>query len=261
MNLHIQIIFAFIFGCVVGSFLNVIRFRLPRSVNFTTDRSRCPECGHGIAWYDNIPILSFILLRRRCRWCGWKIPYTYVVIEVSTGIAFMLIWLTFSPMQAVAYWILASLLVACAGIDYDRGIIPDKLTFPGLALGLIFSVTLLRVGSLEGSILQSILGMCVGGGSLFAIAALYRLLRKREGMGGGDVMLMAMVGAFLGFRLALLTIFVASFAGALVGLVVARRSREGMLASLRFGVFLAPAAVVSLLWGNDLMQSYIRLIT
>jgi leader peptidase (prepilin peptidase)/N-methyltransferase len=261
MDLNLHSVFVFILGCVIGSFLNVVRYRLPRKTSVAAGRSTCPNCGHVISWYDNIPLVSFIALRGRCRSCGWKIPVTYVVTEIATGLGFLLIWWAFDPAQAIAYWVLAAILIACAGIDHDLGLIPDKLTVPGLVLGLIFSVTLLRAGSPARSLIHSALGMLVGGGSLLAISVIYKKLRRRDGMGGGDVMLMAMVGAFLGYKLALLTIFVASLAGGIAGIFVARRSAKGMLASIRFGVFLSPAALVALLWGEDLIRAYINTIT
>ncbi len=261
MGLSLQSLYVFIFGCVVGSFLNVVRYRLPRKKGIVTGRSRCPGCAKTIAWYDNIPLLSYIFLRGKCRSCGWKIPFTYFVMELATGIGFVLIWWAFEPLQAIAYWILASILVACAGIDHDLGLIPDKLTVPGLILGLVFSVTVLSSGTPARSLLHSVIGMVVGGGSLYLVSMMYKLVRHQDGMGGGDVMLMAMVGAFMGYKLALITIFVASVAGAIVGLFVARRSEKGMMATLRFGLFLSPAAIVALLWGNDLLDAYLRMIS
>ena len=159
MEHALQSLFVLAFGCIVGSFLNVVRYRLPRKIGVAAGRSVCPNCTHMIPWYDNIPVLSFLILRRRCRWCGWKSPLTYFITEITTGIGFLLIWRGFDPPRAVAYWILTSILVACAGIDHDLGLIPDKLTFPGIALGLIFSVTLLRVGPPERSLVMSALGM------------------------------------------------------------------------------------------------------
>jgi leader peptidase (prepilin peptidase)/N-methyltransferase len=156
--------------------------------------------------------------------------------------------------------VLASLLIACAGIDFDKGIIPDKLTIPGIVLGVLLSVTVLKEGAVAAALYRSALGMLVGGGSLLAVGLLYKLVRKVEGMGGGDVKMMAMVGAFLGFKLALLTIFVGSVLGGIVGVVVMRRTSEGMRASVPFGVFLSPAAIVCMIWGNGLIAAYLGLL-
>ncbi len=260
MGRHFYTLFVFLFGAAIGSFLNVIRYRLPRKKGFVSGRSKCPGCGARIAWYDNIPILSFIILRGKCRACGTGISWEYLVMEVATGLCFVLIWLKFPPAEAIAYFAFASILIACAGIDYDFRIIPDKLTLPGTLLGLAFSVTLLRGPSPAGSLIDSVIGMVVGGGTLLAVSLLYRLIRGAEGMGGGDIKLMAMVGAFLGYKLALLTIFLGSVGGAVVGVFLSRRAREGMRAALPFGVFLSPAALICLLWGKDIIDAYLALL-
>ena len=253
-------ILAFAFGTALGSFLNVVRYRLPRHLGMVGGRSKCPRCKKTIAWYDNIPVVSYLLLKGRCRSCTWKIPPTYLVIEVATGASFVLVWMEFGWPRAVAYWVLACLLIACAGIDFDKGIIPDKLTLPGVVIGVVFSVSLLKGETAVGSLGKSALGILVGGGSLLAVGVLYKLVRKVEGMGGGDVKLMAMVGAFLGFKLALLTIFLGSLLGGIIGLVVMRRSSKGIRASVPFGVFLSPAAIASMIWGNDLIAAYLSLL-
>jgi len=260
MTSGVQIVFVLVFGCVVGSFLNVVRYRLPRKAGMVSGRSMCPKCGRRIAWYDNVPILSYLALRGRCRRCGWGIPWIYPVIEASTGASFALIWYSFPPGHAVAYMVLAALLIVCAGIDADLRIIPDKLTLPGIVLGLVFSVTLLKTGPVDKALVRSLLGIVAGGGTLFGVAVLYKLVRRIEGMGGGDVKLMAMVGAFLGYKLALLTIFVGSVAGGIIGLFLIHRSSEGMKTSVPFGVFLSPAGIFCLLWGDVLIGAYLSLI-
>jgi leader peptidase (prepilin peptidase)/N-methyltransferase len=260
VNQHLFTVFAFIFGTAIGSFLNVVRYRLPRKKGFVSGRSKCPGCGARIGWYDNIPILSFIILGGRCRSCGMGISWEYFITELATGLCFVLIWLKFPPAEALVYFVFASILIACAGIDYDFRIIPDKLTIPGTLLGIIFSVTVLSGPSRGDALLDSVIGMLVGGGTLLGVSALYRLIRGAEGMGGGDIKLMAMVGAFLGYRLALLTIFIASVGGAVVGLFMSRRAKEGMRAALPFGVFLSPAALICLLWGQDLIDAYMGLL-
>jgi leader peptidase (prepilin peptidase)/N-methyltransferase len=183
-----------------------------------------------------------------------------MIIEAATGLSFLLVWLEFGWPQAAAFWVLVLLLIACAGIDFDKRIIPDKLTFPGIVLGVLFSVTLLKGDSVLGSLGRSGLGMLVGGGSLLFVGLFYKLVRKVEGMGGGDVKLMAMVGAFLGFELALLTIFLGSLIGGIIGLIIMQKSSEGMRTSVPFGVFLSPAAIVSAIWGNDLITAYLDLL-
>lgn len=256
----LQAVVAFAFGCVIGSFLNVVRYRLPRGMGVVGGRSRCPECGKVIAWYDNIPIASFIALGRKCRSCGWRIPWTYPLIEIATGLSFAGVWYSFAPAMSVAYSVLVSLLIVCAGIDYDLRIIPDRLTLPGTVVGLVLSITLLRDGPVDEALVGSLLGIAAGAGSLVVVALAYKAVRGIEGMGFGDVKLMAVVGAFLGYRAALLTIFIGALAGGIIGLFLARRSSKGLKTMIPFGVFLSPAAIVSLLWGERLIEAYVNLI-
>jgi leader peptidase (prepilin peptidase)/N-methyltransferase len=254
-------VLAIVLGLVVGSFLNVVRYRLPRKIGMVCGRSTCPGCGSTIAWYDNIPLASFIALRGRCRHCGRWISGIYPVIEAATGVTFLLIWLFADPREIAPFAVLASILIASAGIDFDLRIIPDRLTLPGIVLGVVFSVTLLGRGSVGASLLHSALGMVVGGGSLLVIALIYKTLRKIEGMGGGDIKLMAMVGAFLGWAPALLTIFVGSVLGAVVGIVLIARSGKGLKTSVPFGVFLCPAAIAVMLWGGPFLSWYSNLLS
>jgi leader peptidase (prepilin peptidase)/N-methyltransferase len=251
---------ALVVGLAVGSFLNVVRYRLPRGLGMVAGRSMCPNCGRTIAWYDNLPLVSFAVLRGRCRACGWKIPWTYPVVEAATGLAFLGVWLVSPPAEIPGHLVLAALVIASAGIDFDLRIIPDKLTLPGIVVGIIFSLTLAHRGTLAASLAHTALGLVVGGGSLLAIALAYKAVRRIEGMGGGDIKMMAMVGAFLGWKLALVTIFLGAFAGGLVGLGLARKSPQGMKAAVPFGVFLAPGAIVAMLWGDALIDQYLRLI-
>jgi leader peptidase (prepilin peptidase)/N-methyltransferase len=259
-------VLAVLLGCVVGSFLNVVRYRLPRAMNLVSDRSACPGCHHTIAWHDNVPVVSFIALRRRCRHCGWLIPWIYPVVELSTGAAFLLVWLNYAAWHAIGatalapHLVLTCLLVACAGIDYDLRIIPDRLTLPGIGLGVVFSLTLLKRGTLAGSLLHSLAGIAVGGGTLYLVAIAYKRVRGIEGMGGGDIKLMAMVGAFLGWTGALITIFLGSLAGALIGLILIGRSGKDLKTSVPFGVFLSPAAIAVMLWGERLLHWYLVLV-
>ena len=260
MNPTLQSAVAFVFGCIIGSFLNVVRHRLPRGMGLVVDRSKCPACGRVIAWYDNVPVISFIALRRRCRACGWVIPWTYPIIEIAAGVSFALAWHAFEPSSAAAYWVFVSLLIVCAGIDYDLRIIPDSLTLPGIVLGLGLSVTILRSGPADRALIGSLLGILAGAGPLIVIALAYKAIRGIEGMGFGDVKLMAMVGAFLGYRTALLTIFLGALGGGIVGLFLMRRSSKGLKTIVPFGVFLSPAAIVSLFLGEWLIDAYLGLM-
>jgi leader peptidase (prepilin peptidase) / N-methyltransferase len=260
MPRSVAAILVFLLGLAVGSFLNVVRYRLPRKADLVRGRSACPNCGHRIAWYDNVPVVSFIALRRRCRACGWKIPWIYPVIEAATAVSFLLVWLRVPPRATPPCFVLAALAIAAAGIDFDLRIIPDAITIPGIAIGLGFSLALPGEATLGRSLLASVLGAAVGGGTLLVIALGYKYLRKMEGMGGGDVKLLAMVGAFLGWKLALLTIFLGALAGGIIGVGIAARSPKGMKTAVPFGVFLSPAAIVAMLWGSDLVARYLSLV-
>ncbi len=256
----IGFIFIVAIGLVIGSFLNVIRYRLPRGQSVVKGRSRCPNCGQIIQWYDNIPVMSFFILRRRCRNCGWKIPFVYPVIEAATAFVLVLVWQTFPPGPAIAYSVFSILLIACAATDYEKQIIPDKLTFPGMVLGIVFSLTLLRDHIDSNPLVHSLLGLAIGSGALFAVGWFYNKIKGVEGIGFGDVTLMAMVGSFLGYRLALLTIFLGSVGGALVGLGLMAKSKKGLKTEIPFGVFLSPAALICLFFGSDMLAAYLSLL-
>ncbi len=251
-------IFAFLIGLAVGSFLNVVRYRLPRKIGFAWDRSKCPNCKVEIQWFDNIPVVSYIILRGKCRNCNWHIPLIYPALEIMTAICFLLVWRFFAPLEAIAYSIMVCLLIVCGAIDLELGIIPDKITLPGLMLGLGFSFTLLRSNFQGSPLLQSLLGAGVGAGVLLVIAIAYRLIRKIEGMGMGDVKLMAMIGSFVGVRLALVTILVAALAGAIVGLILIIWKKKGFRQSLPFGVFLSPSAFFALFLGDWIVAAYMK---
>ncbi|MGQ9604153.1 MAG: prepilin peptidase [bacterium] len=252
----LQEIVVLLIGLAVGSFLNVVRYRLPRNIGFARGRSKCPNCGARIRWFDNIPVLSYIFLRGRCRDCNWRIPLIYPAVEILTAVCFLLVWRSFEPLEAVSYAVMVSLLIVCAAIDLELGIIPDRITLPGVILGLIFSLSFLRSNFTDSPLLQSALGAGAGAGVLLSIAIAYRLIRGIEGMGMGDVKLMAMIGSFLGIRLALVTILVAAVAGAIVGLFLILWKGRGLRQSLPFGVFLSPGAFFALFLGNRLVDAY-----
>lgn len=242
----------FSLGACIGSFLNVCIYRIPAGVSVVSPRSRCPVCQRQILWYENIPLLSWILLRGRCAGCRTRISLRYPLIEALTGVLFLQVFLSFGfkPMTPV-FWIFAALLVAITFIDFDHQIIPDVLSLSGILAGLATSL-LTPVGWKN-----SVFGLLLGGGSLWLVAALYAFLTKKEGMGGGDLKLLAMIGAFLGWKAVLPVIFLSSCFGTVVGvpLMLARRS-DGKLA-IPFGPFLSAAAIVWLFWGGCLLRWYL----
>ncbi len=243
---------AAIFGLMVGSFLNVVIYRVPRGLSVVRPRSFCPGCRTKIPWYENIPVASYLALRGRCRGCGARISIRYPLVETAgAALALAAVYrFGFGFDAAFAYAFLMALM-AITLIDWEFRIIPDGLSLPFIAVGLGWS--LVNPGL---TLASSALGALAGGGSLYAIGALYKLARKTEGMGGGDVKLMAMIGAFLGVRLVAPVILIASFVGTLYAVVLLKSGKDGKTA-VAFGSFLAPAAAICLFFGERLLAWYL----
>lgn len=245
---------AFLFGAVVGSFLNVVIYRLPLGISIVTPRSRCPSCGGAITALQNIPILSYLLLRGRCAKCGAAISLRYPFVEALTGALWAGAFIRFGPgWQLGAAILLLTGLVAVTFIDLDHRIIPDSLSLGGIPTGFALSF-LTGLGWKA-----SLYGIALGGGSLWAVAEGYRLITKREGMGFGDVKLLAALGAFLGWEAVLFIILIGSVVGALVGLVAAWAARGGRYMEIPFGPFLSFAAALYVFVGPQLMKWYMGL--
>jgi leader peptidase (prepilin peptidase)/N-methyltransferase len=293
----------FVFGLLLGSFLNVCIYRLPQGLSVVTPRSACPSCKQPIAFYDNLPVLSWLILGGRCRHCKERISPRYLLIELLTGLLFLACYWYFGlTLSTLKYCTLAFLLLGLIFTDAETKILPDKLTLPGLALGLIFSL-LVPVNDLASqflpgavnlpfsdevttrllSLLDSLLGAAVGASFIYGAGAIYLRWRGSEGMGFGDVKLMAMVGAFLGMKLTILTIFAASVAGSLFGLTTvfvvwmkrthrfmkqlanaqAARRRAWKSAQvvyrnyqMPFGVFLGSMALIAFFFGDRFLHWY-----
>ncbi|MGH7863717.1 MAG: prepilin peptidase [Candidatus Binataceae bacterium] len=208
---------AFIVGAAVGSFVNVVAYRLPREISIATPRSFCPNCERAIPWWANIPILAYIGLRGRCIMCMGAIPLRYFLAEFSLAVAALFLFLTFPLADALARFVFCAALFSIAVIDYDWRIIPNIITFPGMLLGVVAaSFAMPEVGWRS-----SIWGLAVGGGVLFATGQLYELVRGREGVGLGDVWLLGMIGAFIGLAGVLFTLFFGSIIGAVGGIALA----------------------------------------
>lgn len=239
-------------GLVIGSFLNVVIARLPEHRG-VWGRSACPGCRAMIAWYDNIPVLSFVLLRGRCRACRMRISWRYPVVELATAALFALAYATFglTPQLAVALALGAG-LIAVTAIDLKHQIIPDVITLPGTVAGVVANLAIQRLHWLE-----SILGIVVGGGIFWLILEGSILLTGREGMGGGDVKLGAMLGAFLGWKITLLAIFIAVITGGLLAVTLLALGIAGRRQPIPFGPFLAAGGVVGLFWGERLLTWYL----
>ncbi|MCK4549612.1 MAG: prepilin peptidase [Candidatus Krumholzibacteria bacterium] len=242
---------AFIFGLMVGSFLNVVIYRLPVGKSVVKPRSFCPGCGKTILWYENIPVLSWLFLRGKCRGCGVSISPRYPVIELLGGLLAVLAvhlygdWLN----AGFAYAFLMALLVITM-IDWDHRVIPDQISLSFIVIGFTWSFI-----NPDLSLISSAAGALAGGGSLWLVGVIYKKIRKTEGMGGGDVKLMAMIGAFLGIGLILPVIVIASLLGSIYGISLMRKGGDGQT-SVAFGSFLAPAAAFCMVFGPALLAWY-----
>jgi len=251
----VQLAFAAAFGAVVGSFLNVIIYRLPLGRSIVWPSSACPQCGRELSWYENVPVVSWAALLARCRTCRAPISIRYPLIEALTAAMFAGAWWYYGPGTLFASRIIfGSMLVALFAIDLEHQLLPNAITLPGVVVGFAFSFVN------DPGWLASLIGIVAGGGSLFAIAEVYYRVRREEGLGMGDVKMLAMIGAFLGWKLALFTLMMASVAGSVVGLVLIVSRRGGMKYALPFGTFLALGTAVAGSVGPGLLEWYLRLL-
>ena len=244
-----------LFGLVWGSFLNVVIYRLPRGQSLMWPPSSCPKCRTRLRPYDNIPVLSYLLLRGRCRSCGLKISPVYPFVEALTALSFLLVqWRFAFGLHFLASCLFTSALIVLCFIDLSHQILPDEITLPGLALALVYSAFRPELG-----LRRALVGAVAGAGFLLVIYGLYWLARKKEGLGMGDVTMMLLVGAYLGWLNAFFTLLLASFAGALVGVFLMSYRKKDLQFALPFGTFLAPAAFVALVWGDRIVRAYLSL--
>jgi len=241
-------------GGIVGSFLNVCASRLPNGRSLWMPGSACPACAHPIRWYDNVPVLSFMVLRGRCRDCRAPIAWRYPGVEFGTALLFALAYVHLGlDWELAPAFVFLSALMVITVIDLEHQLIPDRITLPVIAAGFLASVILGRP-----SWPQSLLGIVVGGGIIYAIILGSRLVMGVEGMGGGDITLAAMLGAFLGWKLLLLGLFLAVLLGAGVAVALLATGRRGGKDPIPFGPFLALGGAVSLFWGKEILQWYLR---
>ncbi len=246
----------FIVGAAFGSFLNVVLHRMPLGQSIVNPPSSCPACGGRIRPWDNVPILSYLALRGRCRSCGSRISPRYLVVEfLSAAIPVFLYTRYGVGRELFVFWPLAYVLLGISFIDLDHRIIPDRITLPGIAVGLVVA-PLLGLTTFTGSLL----GAAVGGGALYLIAVLGSAVFGKESMGGGDIKLAAMLGAFLGWQAVLLLLFVAFFLGAVVGIIaMSTRGREWDR-TIPFGPFIAIGAFLATVWGDAAVGWYLALL-
>lgn len=243
-------ILVFLIGAAIGSFLNVCIHRIPAGGSIIFPPSHCPSCKTGIKFYDNIPIISYLLLRGRCRQCKSSISFRYPLVESINGIGYMLLTYEFGVgWTAFAYALFISSLLVLTFIDLSHQILPDLITLPGIIVGLIAASSVLPTG-----IINSVIGVLVGGGAFYLVAVI-----SRGGMGGGDIKLIAMIGAFLGWRDVLLTIFIGALTGSLVGIFLMLFKGKKRKDPIPFGPFLAAGAIISVFLDRELFIWYVNL--
>jgi len=269
---------AFAWGACVGSFLNVCIHRIPREESVIRPRSHCPHCGRPIAWYDNIPLWSWLALRARCRQCRAPIAARYVLVELLVAVLFLLVWLKFDlqdgprllglvPIRdwrlVPVYWLMAGGLVLGTFVDFEHLIIPDRVTLGGIVAGIALSAlapSLHGAATAREALWASALGAAAGWFSLWAVAWLGALVFRKEAMGFGDVKLLGAIGAFLGWRAVVFTIVVSSLFGSLVGVSLVLSGRKAMQGKIPYGPYLALAALIWVLWGPRLVELYLGLL-
>jgi leader peptidase (prepilin peptidase)/N-methyltransferase len=245
------LLIAGVFGACIGSFLNVVIYRLPLGQSIVSPPSRCPKCGYQLRWHDNLPIVGWLLLGGRCRKCKNQISIQYPIVELVTALLFVLVvWLTPPGPLMVSRLLFVCILIALFGIDLEHQILPNSITLPGIVAGVLLSF-IAPPGWRD-----ALLGVLLGAGILYAIAGAYYLWRREEGLGMGDVKMLAMIGAFLGWKAVLVTMVLSSFSGAAIGLSLIAAQRAGMKLALPFGTFLAIGALVAMLVGEPLVTWY-----
>jgi len=249
------LILSFIFGSIIGSFLNVCIYRLPLRISVIFPLSMCPSCKHPIPFYHNVPIVSFLLLRGRCGNCHTPISFQYPLVELITGLSALSLTLRFGlSLTSFVYFLFISALIVITFIDLKYQIIPDVISLPGIGVGFLSSLLIHRI-----SVLDSLLGILAGGGILLIVSTTYYLLTRREGMGFGDVKLLAMIGAFLGWKGALMGLITGAFVGTLIGVPIMIREKKSAKYAIPFGPFLSIGAILFIFFGRDMISFYLSL--
>jgi leader peptidase (prepilin peptidase)/N-methyltransferase len=245
----------FVFGAAIGSFLNVCIYRIPSGESLIRPGSRCPKCKTPIAWHDNVPILSFIFLGGRCRHCNEKISFRYPLVEALSGIVCAILFSDYGiSIEFFLYYIMSCALLVVSFIDLDHQIIPNCITYPGIAAGLLASVALPNRTPWE-----SLFGAALGAGSLLLVAMAFRAIRGKEGMGMGDVKLLAMIGAFLGWKGVVFTLVLSSFLGSAIGIIALKASGKDAGQPIPYGPFLSLGALFFVLGGDRWLDWYLHL--
>ena len=250
-------VFIFIIGACIGSFLNVCIYRIPENNSIITPGSFCPACKKGIPFYCNIPVLSYLFLKGRCKFCHKPISIRYPIIEILAGMFAVVLFYKFGIGQVMIYWfIFTSVLITISFIDIDHQIIPDVISLPGI---LVFASSFYFLP--EMTLKNTLLGIVAGGGSLYAVAFLYYLLKKQEGMGGGDIKLLAMIGAAIGIKGVFFTIFAGSLFGTFFGLLIMIYTKiADSKLKIPFGPFLSMGAILYIFFGEQLILWYLGIL-
>lgn len=255
-------------GACLGSFLNVCIYRIPREESVVSPGSHCPRCNHAIAWYDNIPLVSYLVLRARCRHCGETISLRYPIVELLMAVLFLLVWLKLGTADTAVrplalapvttfwlipiYWLAVFGLALGTFVDIDHMIIPDRVSLGGIVLGLAFSTCVPAMhphqATFYGGFGAAVMGAVAGSGLLWGVAILGKLIFRKDAMGMGDVKLLGAIGAFLGWRAVLFTVMASSFVGAIVGLALVALRKKEMQSRIPYGPYLALAALIWILW-------------
>ncbi|MFO1520265.1 MAG: prepilin peptidase [bacterium] len=255
-------LFGFIFGALWGSFLNVCIVRIPKKESIVHPRSHCPHCGRLVRAYDNIPILSFILLKGRCRDCRESISWQYPSVEFLTGLLAVACLWKFSPVSVAVLWFFTFIcpLIVVSFIDLKHWIIPNVISLPFIPVGVLVRLGLAHFHSPGALLLDSFLGIVLGGGLLAFVGKIYEWIRKEEGIGMGDVKLAAMIGAFLGWKAILIVFVLSSFIGSVVGIFAMLFGGRGLRSQIPYGPFLSLGSLLQLFYGPSLLRAYFHFL-
>lgn len=255
----LTVILVFVIGAAIGSFLNVCIYRMPNNESIITPASHCPDCNKNILWYDNIPLLSFLLLGGKCRHCKKRISLQYFIVELLTAIVFVFLYSRFGIcVKFFVYALVFSGLIAASFIDLKHQIIPDEISLGGIVVGLLINVlypSLHGFSNFKQALIFSGLGMLAGGAVLYVTGIIGDLIFKKESMGGGDIKLLAAIGAFLGWKTAILVFFIAPLFGAVVGLIIKFRKKISLIP---YGPFISLATFISVFWGKAIVDWLFR---
>ncbi len=248
-------VFIFLFGSVVGSFLNVCIYRIPRQISIVFPSSFCPRCSKKIPPHYNIPIIGYLILKGRCKFCHEPISFRYPFVEALSGLAALISYSRWDFPENIIYFIFICALIVITFIDIDFQIIPDTISLPGIVLGYLISVFIFKRGFIE-----PLIALLIGGGIFYAIGKGYELIKKIEGLGGGDVKLMAMFGAFLGIKSIPFIILISSLTGTMLGLYLMIFKKKDSRFAIPFGPFLCFGAVTYIFWGEKIINWYLNLL-